>query len=146
MSDSSRADAKVWRIDALIAAAAAVLILVGAAMAGLAPGFLAVLAALFISGFGLYFAAPRNRQGVGARTEPQAQPLLPDAARQVLECLDDPLLLLDPGGRVIFANRAAGAFVGAGSERKHISAVLRTPELLEAVERILDGADSENIA
>src|SRR6185503_16046143 len=127
MSDSSRADARVWRLDVLIAPAAAVVLLAVAAAAGVGPGLLAVAAALFIFGFGLYFAAPRRNRASAARTEPLAQPVLPDAAREILACLDDPLLLLDAGGRVIFANSAAGAFVGAGSERKHISAVLRTP-------------------
>jgi len=146
MSDSTRADANVWRLDALAAAVAAVLLLAGAAAAGVATGILAILSGIFIAGFGLYFAAPRRNRAGTLRAEPQVQPVLPDAAREVLECLDDPLLLLDAGGRVIFANRSSAAFVGAGPERKHISAVLRTPELLEAVERILDGADAETIA
>ena len=68
---------------------------------------------------------------------------IPEAAREVMQYLDEPLLLLDSSGRIVFANRAAEPLVGADAERKHISAVLRTPELLEAVERILAGADAE---
>jgi two-component system phosphate regulon sensor histidine kinase PhoR len=63
-----------------------------------------------------------------------------------MQYLDDPLLLLDPSGRIVFANRTAEPLVGTDSERKHISAVLRTPELLEAVERILAGADAETVS
>jgi two-component system phosphate regulon sensor histidine kinase PhoR len=60
-----------------------------------------------------------------------------------MQYLDNPLLLLDVAGRIVFANRAAEAVVGPDAERKHISAVLRTPELLEAIERVLSGADAE---
>jgi len=47
---------------------------------------------------------------------------------------------------VMFANKASQALVGADAEKKRISAVLRTPELLEAVERVLVGGMPEIIA
>ncbi|MBS0273272.1 MAG: PAS domain-containing protein [Proteobacteria bacterium] len=56
-------------------------------------------------------------------------------AREVLENLPDPLLLVETSGRVTFANRAMRALVGVDIERKHVSAVLRAPAVLEAVLR-----------
>jgi len=148
MSDTSRADASAWRRNSLGLALAAIVIVAALAAASAPTLIVAAVAAVFILGFGLYLSAPsRIRAGGAADTVPLPnQPSFPEAAREVLECLDDPLLLLDAGGRVIFANRAAEAIVGADSERKHISAVLRTPELLEAVERTLEGAEVETVA
>src|SRR5262249_36488446 len=47
--------------------------------------------------------------------------------------------------RVLFANRASHPLVGVDVERKRISAVLRTPEVLEGVDRIVAGGDTEII-
>ncbi|HSM94687.1 MAG TPA: ATP-binding protein [Rhizomicrobium sp.] len=60
---------------------------------------------------------------------------LPPIAREVLEGLPDPLLLAESSGRVILVNKAMRALVGVDIERKHVSAVLRTPSVLEAVLR-----------
>jgi two-component system phosphate regulon sensor histidine kinase PhoR len=60
---------------------------------------------------------------------------LPHIAREVFEGLPDPLLLAQPSGRVVFANKAMRALIGIGAEDKHVSAVLRTPSVLQAVER-----------
>jgi len=145
MSDSSRGELTAWRRAYLGAAALVVLVLVVAVLAGAPAMLVASIAASFILGAGLYFAAPQrdrvhNSPRVSLAPNTAA---IPDAARQVMQYLDEPLLLLDSAGRIVFANRAAEPLVGADAERKHISAVLRTPELLEAVERILAGADAE---
>jgi two-component system phosphate regulon sensor histidine kinase PhoR len=60
---------------------------------------------------------------------------LPPIAREVFEGLPDPLLLVQPTGRVAFANNAMRALIGIGAEDKHVSAVLRTPTVLQAIER-----------
>jgi two-component system phosphate regulon sensor histidine kinase PhoR len=60
---------------------------------------------------------------------------LPLVAREVFENLPDPLLLVELSGRIAFANRAMRALVGVGVEKKQVSAVLRTPAVLQAVER-----------
>ncbi len=59
--------------------------------------------------------------------------LLSPLAREVLAHLPDPLMLLDEGGRVLFANGAMQTVIGVGPENKHISLLLRTPVVLEAV-------------
>ena len=64
-------------------------------------------------------------------------------AREVLAHLPDPLMLLDQGGRVLFANSAMYTVIGIGPENKHISQLLRTPVLLEAVaQTTASGTDS----
>ena len=60
---------------------------------------------------------------------------LPHIAREVFEGLPDPLLLAQSNGRVVFANRSMRALIGIGAEDKHVSAVLRTPNVLQAVDR-----------
>ena len=147
MSDLSRGETTAWRRAYLGAAAFAVVVLGLVAVAGAPAVVVASVAGAFILGTGLYLAAARPDR---VRNAPLVPPLpsaggIPEAARNVMQYLDDPLLLLDPTGRIVFANRAAEPLVGADAERKHISAVLRTPELLEAVERILAGADAETV-
>jgi two-component system phosphate regulon sensor histidine kinase PhoR len=56
-------------------------------------------------------------------------------ARDVFEQLPDPLILLDASDRVLFANGAMRTIVGPHAERKHVSAILRTPSLLAALSR-----------
>jgi two-component system phosphate regulon sensor histidine kinase PhoR len=58
---------------------------------------------------------------------------LPPLSREILEQLPDPLMLTDRDGRVLFANRAMRTVVGVDAERKHVSSLLRTPAVLEAI-------------
>jgi two-component system phosphate regulon sensor histidine kinase PhoR len=84
-------------------------------------------------------AALMRRRGQPAAVAPNAAEIgpsaLPHRAREMLECLPDPLMLLDESNRVVLANTAMTALVGTDASNKHVSAVLRTPALLEAVER-----------
>lgn len=61
--------------------------------------------------------------------------VLPPLSREMLERLPDPLMLVNGGDRVFFANRAMRDVIGVGIERKHVSAVLRNPSVLEALMR-----------
>jgi two-component system phosphate regulon sensor histidine kinase PhoR len=67
-----------------------------------------------------------------ARSDPGE---LTQIARDVLDDLPDPVLLVEAAGRVKLANKAMRALVGVDAERKNVSAVLRTPAVLEAVLR-----------
>ena len=60
---------------------------------------------------------------------------LPALAREVFERLPDPLMLVELSGRVVFANTAMTAVAGIDTQNKHISAVLRTPQVWQAIER-----------
>ncbi len=60
---------------------------------------------------------------------------LPPLAREIFERLPDPLMLLDTSGRVMFANRGMRGVIGIDAERKHVSSLLRTPSVLDAIRR-----------
>jgi two-component system phosphate regulon sensor histidine kinase PhoR len=56
--------------------------------------------------------------------------------RSVFEQVPDAIMLLDRNGRALFANRAMRQVIGTTEvERKHVSALLRIPAVLEAVEK-----------
>ena len=129
---------------AAIVAIAGVVSVIGAAfaelpvwlVAGAGAGALAiVVAALFADGTRAPDASP-----IAPAIE---VPILSGSARAVLEALQDPVVVLDGTGRVRFANRVSTAVLGANPERKHITAVLRVPQILEAVERVLAGGPPE---
>ncbi|HJW40808.1 MAG TPA: ATP-binding protein [Rhizomicrobium sp.] len=98
----------LWIVVALVAAAA-------------------LLLSLFVRGRPAGFLAPQT-----GLTDAAAA-LLSPLAREVLAHLPDPLMLLGEGGRVLFANSAMYTVIGVGPENKHISLLLRTPAVLEAI-------------
>jgi two-component system phosphate regulon sensor histidine kinase PhoR len=100
--------------------------------AGVAAGLLISLLSRRVAGDGGTVAAAQSDQMLA---------LLPPLAREVLERLPDPLMLLDAAGRVIFANKAMVAVVGTDTQRKHVSAVLRTPAVLQAIDRTAAGGE-----
>lgn len=57
----------------------------------------------------------------------------------MLDSLPIPVLLVGAGGRIELANPAAREFLGLGSATGHLSAVLRQPQVLEAVSTALRG-------
>lgn len=79
--------------------------------------------------------APMSRPVV-ARSE---FPLTPETGVAIIERLPDPIILLDRSGRIILHNRAATNIVGQGAARRHISTVMRVPQVLEAVAHVVDG-------
>jgi two-component system phosphate regulon sensor histidine kinase PhoR len=71
---------------------------------------------------------------------------LPPLARDVFERLPDPLLLLDVFGRVVFANKGMVTAVGTDPQKKHISAILRMPAVLNAIERTVETGEPASVA
>src|SRR5487761_909683 len=105
MSESGRAQVRAWRPYAVLCAGA-----------------------IAVAGMALYLGRPR-RNGIGsvATAEPVGgREVLPEATLDILEGMDDPFLVLDGAGRIVFANRASKALIGADAAGKRISAVLRT--------------------
>jgi two-component system, OmpR family, phosphate regulon sensor histidine kinase PhoR len=104
--------------------------------------------AAVIAVLAVYLAAARRPSRADAAGIEQVRDgiSLPAQARDIFESVDDPLIVLDEVGRVMFANRASKGLVGSEAEGKRISAVLRTPEVLEAIERILAGGVPETVA
>ena len=148
MSDAGRAQLRDSRRSYLVLAAAAIVALIAVAAAGSAAMAVAVVGGVAIALLAYYLAAPgRSRPDGMASLEPQRDTAsLPETARDIFEWLDDPLLVLSVAGRVVFANGASKSLVGADAEGKRISAVLRTPEVLEAVERVGAGGEPETVA
>jgi two-component system, OmpR family, phosphate regulon sensor histidine kinase PhoR len=106
-----------------------------------------IVAAIALAAVVLAFAALRNPTvsegpAEGAVLEPSS---LPTLARQVIETVSDPLMLLDGTGRVIFANRAMHAVVGTEAEGKHVSAVMRAPAVLQAIEHTSATGEPSNV-
>ncbi|HTT85684.1 MAG TPA: ATP-binding protein [Rhizomicrobium sp.] len=122
----------LWWLCAGLLAGAAVFVLPSALAPALLVGacILAAAAALAIG------AQKRDeRATANAPGGENVSAALPPRAREILERLPDPLMLLDDANRVILSNNAMVAVVGTDTHNKHVSAVLRTPALLEAIER-----------
>jgi two-component system phosphate regulon sensor histidine kinase PhoR len=64
----------------------------------------------------------------------------------VLDGLPEPLLVLDLSLRVVHANFAAERAIGADINMRPLVEVIRSPELMDAVEAVMAGALSEAIA
>jgi two-component system phosphate regulon sensor histidine kinase PhoR len=154
MSENGREAGGTWRRAYLGLGLAVALGLMAAALGGMPASAVASLAAVLFLAFALYVAAPRH--GMGDRPAPASLPAhaaqtLPEAAREILDYVSDSVLVLDSAGRVLFVNRAAQAVAGldvAGldTEKKYITAVLRTPELLEAVSCVTETGETESVA
>jgi two-component system phosphate regulon sensor histidine kinase PhoR len=78
-----------------------------------------------------------------AQTDDRA--VLPIRARDVLETVADPLMLVDAAGRVVFANAAMQALAGTDAENKQVATVIRTPAVLEALERTSRIGESSSV-
>lgn len=76
---------------------------------------------------------PAADDSAPAPVDPQAR------AQHMLDSLPIPVLLIGAGGRIELANPAAREFLGLGSAAGHLSAVLRQPQVLEAVSTALRG-------
>ncbi len=64
---------------------------------------------------------------------------------RVLGELPDPLLLVDENKRLRLANAAAEELYGNVSAGRDLVSIMRQPELLEAVDRVLEGAPAETV-
>ncbi|MEM6851394.1 MAG: ATP-binding protein [Pseudomonadota bacterium] len=64
---------------------------------------------------------------------------------EILNELPDPIMFLDRACRVDYANPAALAIVGRDADRKHVSAILRAPEVLAAIEEVMAGAPAHGV-
>jgi two-component system phosphate regulon sensor histidine kinase PhoR len=104
---------------------------------GPSPAWLILGLALFVAGIAAVLTTrsrPNLVSTLAAANEGRRGDV-PALAREVFERLPDPLMLLAANGRVLFANSAMRAVVGVDAENKHISSLLRTPAVLEAIDR-----------
>jgi two-component system phosphate regulon sensor histidine kinase PhoR len=111
-------------------------VVLGAAMMALnAWAALGLLLAMCVGALAMRLATPKPlspEQQVRHVVDP-GRAILPPLARAVIEQLPAPVMLLDGVQRVVFANDSMQAVVGPGVERKHVSAVLRNPFVIEAI-------------
>ncbi len=63
------------------------------------------------------------------------------SAQAIIDGLPDPLIAVDRQRRIVRTNRAALALLGASGPDRDLSTALRHPELLSAIDRLLDTAD-----
>ena len=121
----------LWLAAGLALGAAAFLLPVA-----VAPGLL-VAAGIIAAVTAFAWGAGQNERGETADTHggDVATAALTPRAREMLERLPDPLMLLDETSRVVLANAAMVAVVGTDTHNKHVSGVLRIPALLGAIER-----------
>ncbi len=70
---------------------------------------------------------------------------LPPLSREIFERLPDPLLLLNAAGRVMFANAAMRGIIGVDPEKKHISSLLRTPSVLDAIRETAETGEPSSV-
>lgn len=110
--------------------------------AGLAGSVMLAAAIALIAG---RYARRRADIAMAANGDPAAA-LLPPLAREIFERLPDPLLLLDASGRVVFANKAMSTAVGTDTLKKQVSAVIRTPAVLHAIERTVASGEPMAVA
>jgi two-component system, OmpR family, phosphate regulon sensor histidine kinase PhoR len=110
-------------------------------------GLWIVLPALVLAASVASLVAGRLRREKAKNEERRQSPfqVLSPLAREVVDHLPDPLLLADAQGRVLFANRAMRDVLGVDVERKHVSSLLRTPAVLEALGRATTTGDSSSI-
>jgi two-component system phosphate regulon sensor histidine kinase PhoR len=123
-----------------MAASAVLALLFGSngAWIALAAAAAALIAALLLP-------EARGQGSLAGASSTLASDLLPDFAREVFEGLPDPLMLVDGTGRVLFANKAMRAVAGTDAERKHVSSVLRTPAVLQAIARTAATGESSSV-
>ncbi len=102
------------------------------------------LLALLIGGFLSPPPAAVNTALPAAPADPLAA--LPPPARLLMERLPLPVMLLDGNARVLLTNGDMQMALGQALERKHLSAVLRNPAVLDAVETALQTGEARNVA
>lgn len=132
----------LWWLAAGLAVAAGLLLL----RAPFAPELL-MGAGILSGGIALLLARRRQNDVVAATTGSDAGiSTLQPRAREMLERLPDPLMLLDESNRVVLANTAMRALVDTDASNKHVSAVLRTPALLDAIDRVAATGQPQSVA
>lgn len=130
-------DAAFWAELRRVLWAVAAAMIVGAAVYTWL-GFRGLAAFVVVTAIGALSAGIGERRPAAAASEERAQAdltVLSPLAREMLERLPDPLMLVNGGDRVLFANGAMRDVVGVGIERKHVSAVMRNPAILDALAR-----------
>jgi two-component system phosphate regulon sensor histidine kinase PhoR len=117
---------RLWPLAVGMALAGVVALVFGPLAFGVVLA-LAVGAAIFLG-----LSAPEAPSEAALQESP---PALTPLSRAVIAQLPAPVMLLDESERVILVNDSMRALVGSGVENKHVSAVLRNPAVLTAIDQ-----------
>lgn len=147
MSKDSRTEQEGYRLrrrdtvalTAIAAAVLAVLAITGTVSLWVSISASGAIAALFFIYFLLVSTVAAPRRQAPDTTVKAAAANAVSPAREILEHLPFPVMLVGPGGRIERANPAAREFLGLGAESGLLSASLRQPGVLEAVSAVLKG-------
>ena len=132
------------------------LLLAGGGWLAIEPAAIGVGAVILLAGLGIYAwrrsLKPREAQGPA---EPESilplppptppEPATPAVADRVLQALPDPVLLVDAERHVVQANAAAESQFGRNAVGRDLSAMVRHPALIDAVEAVLEGGASREV-
>jgi len=126
-------------LTAIAVAVLLVLVITGAVSLWVAFSAASAIAALSFIYFLLISTVVSTRPQMPAITVSATAPIAAAPAREILDHLPFPVMLVGPGGRIERANPAAHEFLGLGAESGLLSASLRQPKVLEAVSAVLKG-------
>jgi two-component system phosphate regulon sensor histidine kinase PhoR len=120
------------------------------AMTGGLPVWLSVLSFGFLTGVtllrGLVLGETDSAMRVAAKQPAGGlASLASGAGRTILIEMPDPVIVLDGGGRILFANRAAEAQMGSNATGKHVATMMRSAPLMTAVDEVLKGGGTQSV-
>ncbi|MEM9205147.1 MAG: ATP-binding protein [Pseudomonadota bacterium] len=90
--------------------------------------------------------APGSRSLTGTEIEQFRQSASLAALVEIVEALPDPAFLLDASGTVTAQNTPARDLAGGVETGRHISGILRAPELLQSVDRVSKSGEAVTVA
>ena len=138
----------LWAGGAATGVSAVALLTGTAPLVPLLPGWAVVIACLVLRyrlGSGREWTGP-VQQIVDAQLSAQEEELSDlRQMREVLRLLPAPIFVLDDKGVVRLINPAAEEFAGGDVEGRHISAVLRAPSLLDAVNDVFENGERQSV-
>jgi two-component system phosphate regulon sensor histidine kinase PhoR len=132
------------------------LLLAGGGWLAAEPALIGAGAVILLAGLGIY-AWRRSLKPREAHAPAEPEPVLPPppppppepagpaVADRVLQALPDPVLLVDAERHVIQANAAAESQFGRNAVGRDLSAMVRHPALIDAVEAVLEGGAGREV-
>ena len=82
---------------------------------------------------------------VKAPKQPKPSSLRQEAILSAFRNFPNPIIWLDPNGTIALANEAAIQHFGESLSNRHITSILRAPAVIDAINKVLDGADAERV-
>jgi two-component system, OmpR family, phosphate regulon sensor histidine kinase PhoR len=131
------------------------LLLAGGGWLATGPASIAAVAVILLAGLGIYAwrrglkaietQAPVTPPEASPPTPTPVEPAAPAVADRVLQALPDPVLLVDAERHVVQANAAAESQFGRNAVGRDLSAMVRHPALIDAVEAVLEGGGGREV-